>query len=375
MQTGQLTRETTHQTDDNLLTRESYSINQVPWVSIIGDRAIECRETKRRFETPTMKWEDAMMRKIAIPLDGSPFAERVLAHIPRFGKPDDVELLLVRVIETTRYYSYIAPDAVHIFDLTQWRQEAENYLKRVAGELRELGYRLYTTVVDGDVATSICEVASAQDADLIAMTTHGRSGLQRWIMGSVADRIIRTTQKPVYLVRPGKEVLSGGAPQRILVPLDGSALAEAALAPALELTSNNDAELLLVQAVELPELWGEEFVSAETVAALPSLEEQETLARIYLEGIAASLRQDGRIVRIHVETGHPATVVASVAAAQTVDTIVMSTHGRSGLSRWVFGSVAEKVVRTVDCPVLLVRGGATPAQTAEAAAADMVPGD
>lgn len=314
-----------------------------------------------------------MMRKVAIPLDGSSFAERVLAHVPRLGSVDEIELLLIRVIETTRYYSYVAPDAVHIFDFTKWRQEAENYLKRVSGELRELGYRVYTTVVDGDVATSVCEVATAQDADMIAMTTHGRSGLQRWIMGSVADRVIRTAQKPVYLVRPGKEVGSG-VPHKIMVPLDGSALAEAALPAALELVDKHSAELWLVQAVELPELWGEEFVSAETVASLPSIEEQESLARAYLDQIAATLRVNERIVRIHIETGHPASVIASVATAQNIDTIVMSTHGRSGLSRWVFGSVAEKVVRTVDCPVLLVRGLAS-AENSTETIADIVPGD
>src|SRR5690606_30923310 len=141
------------------------------------------------------------------------------------GHPDNLELLLIRVIDTTRQYSYIAPDAVHIFDFTQWRQDAETYLKRVAGELRELGYRVHITVGDGDVATTICQVAKAQDADLIAMTTHGRSGVQRWIMGSVAERVIRTAQQPVYLIRPGKDVVSSGAPQPLLIPLDGSLLA------------------------------------------------------------------------------------------------------------------------------------------------------
>jgi nucleotide-binding universal stress UspA family protein len=317
-----------------------------------------------------------MTHKIAIPLDGSSFAERVLAHISRLGNPDGLELLLIRVVDTTRQYGYIAPDAVHIFDFSQWRQEAETYLNRVAGELRKLGYRVHTTTADGDVATVICEVANAQDATLIAMTTHGRSGLQRWIMGSVADRVIRISQQPVYLVRPGKEVLASGAPQRLLIPLDGSALAEAAVEAALNLFGNGGVEFLLVQAIELPELWGEEFVSAETIASLPSVEEQEAIAHTYLEQVAQSLQQKGHIVRIHVETGHPATVIASAAAAQGVDTIVMSTHGRSGFSRWVFGSVAEKLIRTVECPMLLVRGGGVSLQeTANSTSADMVSGD
>lgn len=315
-----------------------------------------------------------MMRKIVIPLDGSRFAERVLAHISRLGTPNSAELLLVRVIESSRYYSYVSPDAVHIFDFTQWRKEAEAYLKRVAGELRALGYKVNTLVTDGDVATTICEVASAQDAGLIAMTTHGRSGVQRWLMGSVADRIIRTTSLPIYLVRPGKEVLVSGPPQQILVPLDGSALAESALSPALDLIAGTDAEVWLVQAVEIPELWGEEFISAETMASLPSLEEQEIQARAYLEKVAGALQAQGHRAHIHVESGHPANVIASVAAAQTIDTIVMSTHGRSGLSRWVFGSVAEKVMRLVDCPVLLVRASVAPEKQPDVAHAELVTG-
>ncbi|MEZ4832577.1 MAG: universal stress protein [Caldilineaceae bacterium] len=164
-------------------------------------------------------------------------------------------------------------------------------------------------------------------------------------------------------------------PQKVLVPLDGSALAETALAPALEMVDKHHAELWLVQAVELPELWGEEFVSAETVASLPSIEEQEALARGYLDQIAASMQENGRVIRTHIETGHPASVIASVATAQDIDTIVMSTHGRSGLSRWVFGSVAEKVVRTVECPVLLVRGMSPSEGATESVAQEAVPVD
>jgi nucleotide-binding universal stress UspA family protein len=311
-----------------------------------------------------------MLRKIIIPLDGSPFAERVLAHLPRLGTPDKLELVLVRILETSRYYSYVAPDAVHIFDFVQWRQEADAYLKRIAWELREQGYRVYTMTVEGDVATAICEVADTQDAGMIAMTTHGRSGLERWIMGSVADRVIRSARLPVYLVRPGKEVLVGGAPQRVMVPLDGSRLAEGALKCALELIEGRDAELWLVQAVELPELWGEEFLNAEAVASLPTVEEQEALAQAYLDGIADPLRMQGYRVQTCIETGHPATVISSVAADRQVDTVVMSTHGRSGFSRWVFGSIAEKVLRLVDCPVLLIRAGSalTSAEEADVAA-------
>jgi nucleotide-binding universal stress UspA family protein len=298
-----------------------------------------------------------MFRKVAIPLDGSAFSERVLAHIPRIGRPDQMELLLIRVLESQRYYAYVAPDAVHMLDTGGWRSEAELYLKRKANELREQGYRVSTFATEGDVALSLCSVADAQDADLIAMTTHGRSGLQRWLMGSVADRVVRHAALPVYLVRPGHETSDVGKLKRVLVPLDGSELAEVGLQMAKGLAGDPAPELWLVQAVEMPELWGEEFVSAETIASLPSIEEQESLASAYLQEIAEQLRTEGHWVYARVENGHPANVIQDLVTNEEIDLIVMSTHGRSGISRWVFGSVAEKVLRTVNAPLLLVRAG------------------
>lgn len=296
-----------------------------------------------------------MFRKIAIPLDGSAFAERILNHLPRLGTPEKLEVLLIRVVEPLHYYSYVAPDAIHLFDAAMWRENAYQYLKMMAHQLRKQGYTASISVGDGDIAATIQDIAVAHDADLIAMTTHGRSGMQRWLLGSVADRVVRTASLPVYLVRPGREIMSAGAPQRLLVPLDGSMLAETALASALKLMEGRKAELWLVQAVEISPLWGEKYISPEMLAALPSLEEQERVATEYLEKVAAPLRAEGHQVFITLGTGNAAQVVADTVTERAIDTVVMSTHGRSGLNRWVFGSVADKVMRLVECPVLLVR--------------------
>lgn len=296
-----------------------------------------------------------MKHKILIPLDGSPFAERVLAYIRGLAKPRTVELLLVHVTQASQYYAVLVPDAMHAVDLTHWQKEAEKYLERKSDELRAEGYEVSYLMTEGDTASVICELADTQNADLIAMTTHGRSGIEKWVLGSVADRVVRSARQPVFLVRPQKDMTPPTPLRRILIPLDGSALAEKALAGGMELAQSSGAEIWLMQSVELPEYWGEEYAGMHAMPSLISTEEQEAAAREYLLHVAEGLVEAKVPTQIVVTTGHAASAISDVVADNGIDLIVMSTHGRSGLSRWVFGSVAEKVVRLAECPVLLIR--------------------
>ncbi|MBI3959779.1 MAG: universal stress protein [Chloroflexi bacterium] len=296
-----------------------------------------------------------MKRKILIPLDGSPFAERVLAFVREVAKPQTSELLLVHVTQPSQYYTVLVPDAMHTVDITHWQQQAENYLKRMTAELQAEGYDVTPVMSEGDVASTICNVADAQDADLIAMTTHGRSGIEKWVLGSVADRVIRSAHQPVFLVRPQEDQMPSVPIRRILVPLDGSRLAEKALPEAITLAKVNGSEIWLLQSVEFPEYWGEEYAGMHALPSLISTEEQEAAAREYLLHMAEGLTAEGIPAQIVVTTGHAASAISDVVADNDMDLIVMCTHGRSGLSRWVFGSVAEKVVRLAQCPVLLIR--------------------
>lgn len=313
-----------------------------------------------------------MYRKIAIPLDGSPFSERILSYLPGLVTPHKTELLLLHVVELSHYLSLMAPDALHTVDMGHWRQEAESYMARVQGELREQGYKVKVQTLEGDVASVVCQVAEQENADLIAMTTHGRSGIPNLLLGSVADRVVRTARQPVFLVRPQREAKPHIPLQRFLVPLDGSELAELALPQAIKLAKANRGEIWLLQAVEFPEYWGEEYVGAQTMPGLISTDEQEAIAREYLAGVAEKLEAEGISVHTVVTVGHAVAAIANAAAENEVDLIVMSTHGRTGLSRWVFGSVAEKVVRSAECPVLLIRAREEAAnrQAAHAAPAD-----
>lgn len=296
-----------------------------------------------------------MKRKILVPLDGSPFAERVLAFVRHLAKPSSSELLLVHISQPSQYYSVVVPDAVHTVDLTHWQEHAEKYLQRKVYELQSEGYEVNSVLSDGDVASTICDVADAQNVDLIAMTTHGRSGIEKWVLGSVADRVVRSAHQPVFLVRPQEEPIPATPIHRILVPLDGSHLAERALPEAIELAKANKSEIWLLQSVEFPEYWGEEYAGMHALPSMISTEEQETAAREYLRQSAEQLAQQGISAQIVVTTGHAASAISDVVADNDIDLIVMCTHGRSGLSRWVFGSVAEKVVRLAECPVLLIR--------------------
>lgn len=297
-----------------------------------------------------------MYSNVLVPLDGSPFAERVLAHVESVMLPDEAQLVLLRVIETPQYV--FAPEAVPTpapLDLDSVRQQAQEYLDQVEDELHSKGIVTRTELADGDVASTICGVADAQDVDLIAMTTHGRSGVSRWAFGSVADRVLRAANQPIFLVRGSVEAPASDEFCRILVPLDGSELAERALPAAQTLAEAQEIEIVLIRAFE--PLSDREF--AGLYASWSSIEEayahRQTAAERYLEEVQADLKAAGLACTYLAAEGHPAEVILNVAGTEDCDMIVMSTHGRSGLGRWVYGSVADKVLRHAACPLLLIR--------------------
>ncbi len=144
-----------------------------------------------------------MYKRILVPLDGSAFAEAILPHVRELALCTGAEIVLLRV--AVRWmYDYAAPVPLSAGVLPEESdQESAAYLERVAGELREMGVRVTTEVCAGPVAETILEYAEGIHADLIAMSTHGRSGLARWFIGSVADKVVRAAKLPVLLARPG----------------------------------------------------------------------------------------------------------------------------------------------------------------------------
>ncbi|MCC6168573.1 MAG: universal stress protein [Caldilineaceae bacterium] len=294
-----------------------------------------------------------MFQRVLIPLDGSALAEQVLAHVGQFVLPTTTELVLVRVLETMRYPpSRYGPVPMDLFDSV--RRQYASYLEEMSIQPQAAQYRVVTVVAEGDAATEILKTAQNCGADLIAMTTRGRSGLKRWALGSVAEHVLEGASLPVLLVREQP----GGAHnrlQRIMVPLDGSALAEQVLPYAQWLAQTTGAKLLLLQVVDDPEV---EFSNAQWPPSATSSSPHEhgvALAQEYLQAVCDRLQAVGLTCHYKVLGGIPHQSICQIAQRRRIDMVVMSTHGNSDLRRWLFGSVANHVIRGVSCPVLVVR--------------------
>jgi nucleotide-binding universal stress UspA family protein len=302
-----------------------------------------------------------MYQKILVPLDGSPFAEGVLPYLSQVSVPQATEIVLLQVLQVERYSAYLTPGPLPISGqpVSNWRQFTEDYHATVIENLRSRGYTASSEIINGsDVAAEICRYADAARIDLIAMTTHAHTGLPRWVLGSVASRVISATDKPVFLVHPTEELKERTvALRRILVPLDGSHLAEEVLSLATSLAHAQDARLILVRALEPPSM----------VPADPSMRDLTTplatqlgavemqAAEFYMQDIAHELQRRSIVEQTVVIVGDAAEVILDTAEINDVDLIAMCTHGRSGVSRWVYGSVAEKVLHRAPCPLLLIR--------------------
>jgi nucleotide-binding universal stress UspA family protein len=206
------------------------------------------------------------------------------------------------------------------------------------------------------VAAALLESAREWVADVIVMATHGRSGLGRWLYGSVADDVLRHAAVPVLLVPAagaGEAVWAPDTAHRVLVPLDGSALAEEAVPPALELAAALGADLHLLRVIEtLTAAYAEGYASTalDTTGALDE-------ARAYLDGVAAPLRARGLTVDAGVAAvdGPALTGLAAAARVRPAPAIASATLGRGGLARLVLGSVATGTLQRANVPLLLVR--------------------
>jgi nucleotide-binding universal stress UspA family protein len=296
-----------------------------------------------------------MYHSILVPLDGSTFSEHALPVAACIARLAGASLKLVRVIPNDH-----AEDVV--FGLTgryPW-QEGREYLHRVADLLeRRAGLWPSFRLLGGLAVDTICEHATDQGADLVVMTTHGRGPLSRFWLGSVADELVRRLPMPLLLVRPHGEAPDwAGVPlKNVLIALDGSALAEAVLGPAVELGRLTGASFTLVGAV--PPLPAAAIgVPAYVAGAVDgaALERVQGELHAYLEVAARPLREQGLSVRTRVVAkGRPAAAILAEAEARHCDLIALATHGRRGLSRLFLGSVADKVVRGATAPVLLFR--------------------
>lgn len=307
-----------------------------------------------------------MFRSILLPLDGSAFAEHAIPYALEIARLSGAVLHPARVyvldepwrsLEAVTPYPFEFESAYEAGHERKERSDKRGYLDRVAELARERRISERSELLDGPVADALVRHARRVRADLVVMTTHGHGPLKRAWIGSVADQLVRRMTVPILLVRPheGESPDLGQAPVfgRMLIPLDGSALAEQVLGSATALGRLWEANCMLLTVVAPSDHLKR---SDRSLAATHGESRQYVAARTYLDRIARKLRAPWSHVDVRVvEETHAARAILEQANSLGTDLLAVSTHGRGGLARLFLGSVADKLVRGATVPLLVHR--------------------
>jgi nucleotide-binding universal stress UspA family protein/CBS domain-containing protein len=312
---------------------------------------------------------DAKMNRILVPLDGSALAERALKYAIMMAQELSAELILFRAVS-------LPADLIEILDethlkkrtaLEQLEAEANDYLCEVENRLESTGLKVSRVVWRGPAAAAIVDYAELTGVQQITMVSHGYGGVSRRRRGSVAERVLQSSNVPVLLVYAhGGEGLGLRRPEvlrRILVPLDGSHIAEQVIPPTTAVAKALDAEVVLFR-VSLVYTSGS-LAGDWCLPLAGSFETADQVAGVYLDRVADGLRAQGIKVSSVVRRGAVADAIIDYAENNRIDMIAMCTHGRTGLGRWTLGNVADCVLRARCTPVLLVRAQPTDHKVAE----------
>ena len=300
-----------------------------------------------------------MYSKVLVPLDGSKTAENVLPLARCFARGLEIPVELLGVIDIAEMGSQVEADQAAIRTMVNdATQRFGDYLEQVAKNF-PIG-KVQCTVRKGNAAETIIESAATAKQTLIAMATHGRSGLDRWMLGSVAEKVLRGASNPTLVVRAKEEknpAWEMATLKRVIVPLDGSELAEHILPRVEALAKHIDLEVTLLGVYGGPFAAGSNgnglYNSGQIVAFLGELRAEIVT---YLGIKTEELKTRGlEKVSFMAKEGLVADEIMALARHTPDSLIAMCTHGRSGLQRWMLGSMTETVVRHSGAPVLVVR--------------------
>jgi nucleotide-binding universal stress UspA family protein len=298
-----------------------------------------------------------MFERILLPLDGSELAEITLPYGEELARRLGSELILfhVRGPEHQQY------ERVHQVYLDRLAETVKYDMRR--GRPKGTKVKVTTRVESGEPHENICNLVTENDIGLIIMTAVSVSGLKvAKMLGSVADHVCRTVPIPVMLIRPQDAQRIQGKKRlidRILLPLDGSDLSRLALPVGEELAAKLKAEITLFQMARILIPYADDMTGTIFISYTKLSEDEEKRVRAEMIVLEKELREKGLTVTHNVISGFDAAdEIIEVGKKVGADLVVMSTHGRSGLGRWVIGSVAEKVLRHGEIPLLLVNARA-----------------
>jgi nucleotide-binding universal stress UspA family protein len=296
------------------------------------------------------------MGRILVPLDGSGFGEIALPVAAAIAQRSGSELELVMAHTSVPHLDLSGGTEAEIDAALRGREGA--YLKDVAEQVRRrFEISVTTSVLDGATVNAIVKHVVADPPQLIVMSTHGRAGASRFFLGSAADRLVRELHCPFLLVRLGTRLTKGELPEaaHVLVPLDGSQLAESVIDEMGRFFPPAMTAIHLVRVV-VPI----DFIPVSLPVPLPPvspelLDSQLAAARQYLDAVVPKLRQHGWTVHQEIVVDRsPSAAVLGYAESHHCDAIALATRGLGGVQRVLFGSVADKVIRGAATPVLVV---------------------
>ncbi|WP_255194398.1 universal stress protein [Natronobeatus ordinarius] len=271
-----------------------------------------------------------MYEHILVPTDGSEPATAALEYAAELAATDDASVSVVTVSDGS--------------------DPGAGVVAAACDRIADAGGAAEGAVLDGTPHEVILEAASERAVDAIVMGTRGRQGVGRFVLGSVAERVVRDADVPVFAVRDDEDVRLGYPPETVLVPVDGSEHASRALEAGLGLARAHDATVHLLSAVDTRptgvDVGSSPNVDAVAASARTIVEEAET--------VATEAGFDDVATMVTFGSAHRE--IPAYAAENDVDLVVMGTHGRSGVDRFLLGSVTERVLRTAPAPVLTVRG-------------------
>ncbi|MDS0282864.1 universal stress protein [Haloarcula onubensis] len=290
-----------------------------------------------------------MYEHILVPTDGSDHARRAAEHATLLAEGFDATVHLLAVVDIEAAAGPFSAGGVDDEYVDQRTAAQRTALSDLADSLDYSG-AVETTVVTGTPAEGILDYARNGGADLVVMGTHGRSGLRRYLTGSVAERVVRLSPVPVLTVRATEASAVGEGYDDILLPTDGSERAAAAVAPALAVADAFGSTVHVVSVVNV----GDIATGAETSVPAELLDELEDAAADATAAVASETQAAGVDAVTDVWTGRPKHDLLEYVDDHDIEMVVMGTHGRTGLERVLLGSTAEALVRRAEVPVMTV---------------------
>ncbi|HSF31484.1 MAG TPA: universal stress protein [Candidatus Tectomicrobia bacterium] len=276
-----------------------------------------------------------MFRRMLVPVDGSPQANRILPYASSWASRLHIPILLLSIVD------------LRVASSVRGQGDVEHQLQQAVDRLHREGVQAAVAITAGRPAEEILGVADSQGCDLIVLSTSTKQGIGQGILGRVTDKVFHTSQLPLLLIPPlpvEPSISAPPVPTTLMVPLDGSPLAEAALPFAEELAPKLSAKVMLVRAVP--------FAGAIVDEKTPPSGEVE--ARGYLARLTQRLRLEGLTVQSQTLDGPPVELILELARRTPHSLVLLTTHGRSAFARWFVGSVAEGIVRAASIPVLVI---------------------